>query len=505
MLNELLEILGLGGVIGVVVATGVVLWALLSLFGRKKQTGPAATLATAAGPEEPSAAEREQQELLDLRIQTATLTADLQQAKSTLEQRDSTVADLQGRLTTSQSDTTALKEQVARLETEIGQAKTLRATLAETQEGFKKAAAEAMAEHQTKLLQANNESIGTTIKPFSEQIKTFKEQVERMNVETVKDRERMQESVKGLQEKTHALDEEAKELTQALKGKAQVRGNWGEMQLRRLLQMAGLESGRDFEEQTSYQNAEGGRIRPDFIIHLSDNKSLIVDSKVSLLSWTQLIEAQPNTPQAQAAGTAFAQETQRRIDELASKEYSDASTLDAGEFVLLYIPIQSASEYLWQHHPQLIERAQDKKVILSSPSTLLPILLTVATLRRRERAAAQTREISKAAQRFVDKIQTFLDHIDAAKKGQAKASDFLDRAQTSLTGRGGAKGIAEQIAGLSGARLPKGMTSEEDAGEVLITQPAPTALEDSTAAASAFEASPADSEAVSQSHFKGEL
>jgi len=192
------------------------------------------------------------------------------------------------------------------------------------------------------------------------------------------------------------MSSEASNLTQALKGDKKLVGNWGEAQLERTLELAGLRRGEHYEAQQAFKGEDGQRFLPDFVIFLPQDKHVVIDSKVSLVDYERAITADEDTVRAQALA-AHANAVKRHIDQLSDKDYANLAGLQSPDFVLMFMPVEPAYIEIMRTNRDLFNYGYKKNVILVSHTTLMPILRTVANLWMVERSNEEAREISDRA------------------------------------------------------------------------------------------------------------
>jgi DNA recombination protein RmuC len=271
----------------------------------------------------------------------------------------------------------------------------------------------------------NQANLGTLLNPLREQLGDF-----RKTVADVYDRESRErallkaeiESLKGLNQRISA---DAISLTQALKGDSKTRGAWGEMVLERLLEMAGLQAGRQFEIQASF-SSEHGRQRPDVIVHLPDEKDIVIDAKMSLIAWDRFMSADSDVERAAAMRDHLAA-LRRHVDDLSGKDYSGIPQLRTLDFVLMFVPIEAAFVEAVRVDDRLYGYALAKNVSLVSPSTLLATLRTVAHLWRIEQRNVNALEYARVAAQLHDNFALLIEGIQ-------DVGDKLDRARAAHDG-----------------------------------------------------------------------
>jgi DNA recombination protein RmuC len=228
-----------------------------------------------------------------------------------------------------------------------------------------------------------------------------------------------------------SLGDATRTLSRAL-GTPAVRGRWGEMQLKRVVEIAGMLEHCDFEEQAGL-TSERGRQRPDLIVHLPAGKRIVVDAKAPLGAF---LEAQESLDDATRLIrlTAHARQVRDHIDGLAGKAYWEALD-DSVEMVVLFLPGETLFAAALQHDLTLIEYGLQQRVLLASPITLIALLTTVAHSWRQEALAANYREVARLGKEFYDRLATFTGHFDDVRKRLDGAVQAYNAAAGSLESR----------------------------------------------------------------------
>ncbi|MBE9484080.1 MAG: DNA recombination protein RmuC, partial [Bacteroidetes bacterium] len=220
---------------------------------------------------------------------------------------------------------------------------------------------------------SNQKSINEVINPLRQKIEEFEKTVSETYQKGLKDQVDLKAEIKNLHELNTRLSEEANNLTRALKSDSKKQGNWGEMVLERLLERSGLTKGEEYLVQESYRNDKGEMIRPDVIIRLPENKHIIIDSKVSLKAYEAFIGAETEEQKTKFV-KAHVESVREHVKELAGKSYQLTEKLDTPDFVLLFMPLESAFSLAIQEQSDLFSFAWERKIVIVSPTTLLATL-----------------------------------------------------------------------------------------------------------------------------------
>lgn len=229
------------------------------------------------------------------------------------------------------------------------------------------------------LLERNQGSLRQVLMPFRERLDYFQQRINDLHGQSLQGHSAISEQIKQLRQAGLQVGEEAQALTRALKGDKKALGNWGELQLELALQQAGLEKGRHYHTQLSFKDEQGRRQLPDVVLSLPDDKQIVIDSKVSLADYQAAVVAE-DEEESKESLRRHVRAVRRHIDDLSAKDYSQLSELNSPGFVVLFMPIEAAFVEALKADEQLYGYAFNKHVILSSPTTLMPLLRTVSYL-----------------------------------------------------------------------------------------------------------------------------
>ncbi|GMU44380.1 MAG: DNA recombination protein RmuC [Xanthomonadales bacterium] len=377
-----------------------------------------------------------------------------------LKSRDSELSELRVRFQQTLSQASALE---ARLHDEIrGAAEKLDFVgklRGEFRDTFKALAGEVLHDRSQKLIAENAAQIGGLLNPVREQLKTFQDAVQQAYVQEAKERSLLGREIDALKTLNHQLGEEATNLTRALRGDSRVQGAWGELVLERLLEVSGLAQGREYSTQVVLRDVDGGRPRPDVLIHLPQQRDLVIDAKVSLTAYERSIRAESEGERAQAMAEHIAS-LRRHVEELSRRDYAALLDGRALDFVLLFVPVESALIEAVRRDGALYEHALGKNIAIVSPSTLLATLRAASHLWRQEQRNRNAQEIAQRAGRLYDKFVGFVDDLDRVREALTRAQNQLDQAYGKLSaGKGNLVRQTEQLREL-GARNQKSLPPE---------------------------------------------
>lgn len=296
--------------------------------------------------------------------------------------------------------------------------------------------------------QSNQTALDGLLKPFREQIEGFQKRVNEIHSESLKGNSGLEAEIKKVLEIGLNMSQQADNLTSALKGEKKTLGNWGEMQLERALQLAGLIKGEHYEAQAHFKDSDGKHNYPDFVLNLPDNKHLIIDSKMSLVAYESAVNAEDDL-MAQSKLAEHIKALKHHIDALSRKDYSNLIGMRSPNFVLMFIAVEPAYIEALKTDPSLFNYGYEKNVILVSHTTLMPILRTVANLWRIERGNVEAREISARAGEIYNQVCVLAERLGKVGNTLASATTHYNNTVTALVGQQGLVGKVERFKDLS--------------------------------------------------------
>ncbi len=262
------------------------------------------------------------------------------------------------------------------------------------------------------LLNKQHESALTLLlRPFHDQLHEFKKKVEDVYDRDSRDRISIMKEIEHLKQLNVQVSSDAANLTGALRGRVKLQGLWGEMVLTKLLEASGLRNGQEFAVQVSLKTPEGKNYQPDVLVYLPENRTVIIDAKVSLKAFMDAHNAQ-GTDLKQQYIKQHLDSIKKHIGSLAGKEYHQLASAGSLDFVLLFIPIESAFQLAVEQEPELLTSSMHKKIILTSPSTLLAILKTIHHLWRMDEQNRNSLIIAKQAGTLYDKFVGFVEAFE---------------------------------------------------------------------------------------------
>jgi DNA recombination protein RmuC len=325
---------------------------------------------------------------------------------------------------------------------------------------FENIAAKILKQNTAEFSAANQKSITELLSPLKEKIQVFEKRVEDTYEKGLKDQTDLKAELKKLHDLNLKISDEANNLTRALKGDVKKQGNWGEMILERILERSGLTEGREYQKQESVLSENGQRFQPDVVIHLPDQKHIVVDSKVSLVAYERLVNADNEKDRINYVKEHLLS-VRSHIKILSEKHYQHSPNFNSPDFVLLFIPIESSFSIAVQEDQDLFSYAWDNKVVIVSPSTLLATLRTIASIWQQENQNRNALEIARQSGALYDKFVAFISDMESIGKSLESTRKTYDQAANKLfTGAGNLVKRAENIKKL-GAKTTKELPQDK--------------------------------------------
>ena len=348
---------------------------------------------------------------------------------------------------------TSVKEQRQHAEEKL---KLLSEARESMQNGFKNLANEIFESKQKEFKNQSKEQLSGVLDPLHERIKSFEKRVEDTYSNEAKERYSLQKEVKNLQELNARIAQDAVNLTNALKGESKKQGIWGEMVLERVLESSGLVKGREYELQVTLKSAEGTRLQPDAIVRLPEAKYVVIDSKVSLSSYEKYCSTDDETL-SQAALTAHIRSIRTHIKQLSAKDYQSLKGIRTLDYILMFVPIESAFSLATQEDPDLYTDALARQIAIVTPSTLLATLRTIQNMWRIEQQNRNADDIADRAGKLYDKFVNFVADLELiGQRLDSTRCAWDDACNKLVDGRGNLVKRAEDMKKL-GAKVSKSL------------------------------------------------
>ncbi len=341
------------------------------------------------------------------------------------------------------TENTRLAQQVTRNEADL---ENLRLKLEEQKEEvadlqekftkeFENLANKILDEKSLKFTEQNQKNIKHILSPLQEKIQLFEKKVEESQKENISIHSALKEQLLNLQNQNLKITKEAENLTKALKGDSKMQGNWGELVLERVLEKSGLEKDREYSVQQSFKREDGSRVLPDVVINLPDGKKMVIDSKVSLTDYERFVNAEEDLRESHLKN--HINSLQKHVDQLSSKKYEDLYDIESPDFVLLFVPIETAFSVAINQDPSLYNKAFEKNIVIVTPSTLLATLRTIDSMWSNEKQQRNAIEIARQAGALYDKFEGFVSDLTRVGKKMDEAKNEYRGAMNKLVeGRG---------------------------------------------------------------------
>ena len=412
---------------------------------------------------------------LNTRLQEiATLTTERNQARSQIEELRRQHGALETEFATL---TTRAAEEGKAAEEKI---RLLEQTEQRLTKEFENLANRIFEEKHQKFSEVSKTSVEALLNPMREQLGEFRKKVDDVYDKESRDRLSLHHEITNLKVLNERIGVEALNLTKALKGDSKVRGNWGEIQLERLLEQSGLTKGREYEVQASLKNEEGQRFRPDVIVHLPDKKDVVIDSKVSLLAYDQYHAAETDEERQQHIRAHIAS-LRTHINGLSGKSYDELIGVNSLDLVIMFVPIEPALLLALEHEPNLYNEAFGKGILLVSPSTLMGTMKIIHNIWRYEYQNRNAQAIADEAGKLHDQFVAFVEALEDVGDKLNKAHASYEVAHKRLSsGKGNLVGRTQKLKAL-GAKAKKSISQPlldqaEDGGSTESADAAPVPL-----------------------------
>jgi DNA recombination protein RmuC len=406
-------------------------------------------------------------ELAESRAEQRGASVALEQTQGQLQAKLAELASLKAELASCSAQLNNAQQALTQLETQrleredrhLAQISLLNETRENLKKEFENLANRIFEDKGKNFTSANQASLEALLRPFREQITGFQTRINEVHSESLRGNTALEKEIQKVLEIGLEMNSQASNLTQALKGDKKTAGNWGEAQLERTLELAGLQAGEHFESQTVFKDDDGKRKLPDFVIKLPDGKSLIIDSKVSLIDYDRAIAAETDELRTEAL-SAHAQAVRNHIDDLSSKDYVNLPGIGSPDFVLMFMPIEPAYIEAMKHNKDLFNYGYRKGVIMVSHTTLMPILRTVANLWMIEQGNREAKEISSRAGDIYNHVCLVAERLHKLGNTLKAAGNHYNDTVKGLAGKQGLRGKVERFQQLS-TRANKSMVELE--------------------------------------------
>jgi DNA recombination protein RmuC len=300
-------------------------------------------------------------------------------------------------------------------------------------------------EKSARFSELNRERLEAILQPFNNQLTALKQEINEIYRHDSRERFSLKNEIVQLRDLNQQVNQEAINLTRALKSDTKTQGNWGELVLERVLERSGLRRGIEYETQGGFRDNNNRLLKPDVLVHLPEGKDIIIDSKVSLVSWEKYVNSDDESRRAFHL-TELLKAIRDHITILSKKNYPELAGIHSLDFVLMFMPIEAAFSTAFQQDDNLFGEALTKNIIIVTPTTLLATLRTVENIWQFEHQSKNSLEIARRAGIMYDKFRGFVEEMEKIGKQLATCHSTYDGALLKLTqGRGNLVAQAEQL------------------------------------------------------------
>ncbi len=315
-------------------------------------------------------------------------------------------------------------------------------------EKFEKIAGKVLSKNSDDFSKLNQDRLNLILDPLKEKIIRFEKKVEDSHQKQSLENNLLKKEIKNLAELNQQITAEANSLTKALKGDNKVQGNWGELVLEKVLERSGLEKGKEYfvqGEGMSLKGDDGQLLKPDVVLLLPDEKHLIIDAKVSLKSYEKSINDEESNQEQWLKQHILS--IKNHVKGLSEKYYQSIEKLNAPDFVLLFLPIESSfSMAMGVESDDLFHFAWERKVVIVSPTTLLATLKTIASIWKNEKQNKNALVIAEESGKLYDKFYSFIVDMEKIGKNLSNSQDAYQEAIKKLsTGKGNLLDKADKL------------------------------------------------------------
>ncbi len=320
-------------------------------------------------------------------------------------------------------------------------------------------------EKSKKFTEMNEKNLSKIISPFKEKLTDFKKEVENMYKDESKEVISLKLEIRNLMELNKQVSKDADNLAKALKGDPKVQGDWGEIRLEMVLEKAGLEKNIHYRTQEVFTDEENRKKRPDYIINLPENKHVIIDSKVSLTAYERYFNTEDMKDRENSLKEHL-KSISEHISGLKEKNYQSLYQINSPDYILLYMPIESALIIALKANPKIMEEALEKNIVFVTTSTLLATLKTISYIWKQENQKKNVAEIARQGGALYDKFANFVTDLKNLGDKLEGARSSYESAMNKLVS-GGKKGdtIIGRIKNLKKLGASSTKSLPEDLGE----------------------------------------
>jgi len=321
----------------------------------------------------------------------------------------------------------------------------LQAGRQEMNEQFQFLAQSVLEQKSNQVTKIQTDSLGALLSPFQEQLSSFRTNINQLYMDGMKERASLKQEIVHLRDLNQQVTKEAHGLSKALKGDKKIQGNWGELILEKVLEQSGLHNGREFSTQKGLRDQNNSLYKPDAILHLPGSRDVIIDSKVSLVSWEKYVNSQDKQERVSQLRQHIAA-VRQHINSLAAKNYPALQGLNSLDFVLMFMPIEAAYIKAVETDKSLLADGMKNNILLVTPTSLLATVRTVEYLWRQEKQDRNAQQIAERATLLYDKFRLFTEDMDKLGNQLVTCRQSYENALNKLcTGQGNLVAQAEHL------------------------------------------------------------
>jgi DNA recombination protein RmuC len=357
--------------------------------------------------------------LADAEKQKAVALQQAEDLRGQLAKSENEMGKLRSELSSALSDTARAQAQLKAMDERMAEHKSdLENIRQQMKEQFTTIASEVVLKNSARIQEEHKVKLDDILSPLRDKIEKFETQVRTTHEERIREHQSLREQLGQLQTLNKSIGDEARNLVTALKGQAKTQGNWGEMILEKMLERSGLVKGREYFIQSSMTSEDGRRLQPDVIISLPEGRSLVVDSKVSLIAYERYCNEEDETARALALREHLSS-LRKHVKDLSGKNYQSLYEINTLDFVLLFVPVEPAFALAVEQDQELFNEAFERNIVIVTTSTLLATLRTIASIWRLEYQNKNALEIARQSGDLYDKFAALIDDmITVGKKIQ---------------------------------------------------------------------------------------
>ena len=380
---------------------------------------------------------------LKLKSETGKLEADLSNAENQIEKLETSFGITVNERESIRNEKDSYKEELTKRTSEL---QNLEQKLMEQKDEveklqekftkeFENLANRILDEKSEKFTKQNKDNLDLLLNPLQKKIESFEKKVGDSQTDSIKMHSALKQQLEGLKTLNQEMSKETSNLTKALKGDSKMQGNWGELVLERVLEKSGLEKDREYFVQQSFTLEDGSRVLPDVVLHLPDNKRMIIDSKVSITDYNRFVNSD-NEIEKEAFLKSHINSINKHVSQLSEKNYQDLYEIESPDFVLMFIPIEPAFAVALNNDNSLYNKAFEKNIVIVTPSTLLATLRTIDSMWNNEKQQQNALEIAKQAGRLYDQFVNLTEDLIKVGNQLKTVQGSYDGTMKKLTGKG---------------------------------------------------------------------